>query len=366
MDNLLNLKGNFDEIKEIRFNIKNIFNNLSIKIKDLKNLYVTFINRNTKTNFLLGLDSFHFQNKLIDIEFECMKKMFLLVNNRMYCEYYKLHKVILAYIIKNISDKKVIESCKSKREYPVYKDLEPYKEYDFDLINDLHHDILQIISELQGYLLIKERELKNDEQKSFSGLNIDNFINTSRYNNALLKEQISLFIEYLKVFHKYHNKYLTRFNLKVKLMYGQIQADIKLEESRMPKYNDTDSYTNTLKDVTDIQNLSRYKINTGNINNEKIPTTINGEEEKEIKDFIHTEEDSPNMKNELNNILTSISSTSSQGSSNIVDDILTPRSNLSDIQDLCNNELTAEEKKKLKRKNKKQRQKEKKKGKKKA
>ena len=36
MDNLLNLKGNFDEIKEIRFNIKNIFNNLSIKIKDLK------------------------------------------------------------------------------------------------------------------------------------------------------------------------------------------------------------------------------------------------------------------------------------------------------------------------------------------
>ena len=103
-----------------------------------------------------------------------MKKMFLLVNNRMYCEYYKLHKVILAYIIQNISDKKVIESCKSKREYPIYKDLEPDKEYDFDLINDLHHDILQIVSELQGYLLIKERELKNDEQKSFSGLNIDN------------------------------------------------------------------------------------------------------------------------------------------------------------------------------------------------
>ena len=26
--------------------------------------------------------------------------------------------------------------------YPVYKDLEPYKEYDFDIINDLHHDII--------------------------------------------------------------------------------------------------------------------------------------------------------------------------------------------------------------------------------
>ena len=141
-------------------------------------------------------------------------------------------------------------------------------------------------------------------------------------------------------------------------MYGQIQADIKLEESRMPKYNDSESYTNTLKDVENIQNLSLYKINTGNINNEKIPTTINGDEEKEIKDFIHTEEDSPNMKDELDNILTSIPSASSQASSNNADDTLTPRSNLSDIYDLCNNELTAEEKKKLKKKRKKQRQKE--------
>ena len=82
-----------------------------------------------------------------------------------------------------------------------------------------------------------------DRQYSF-----DNFINTSRYKNALLKEQISLFIEYLKVFHNYHNKYLTRFNLKVKLMYGQIQADIKLEESKMPKY-DAHDYTSTYQNM---------------------------------------------------------------------------------------------------------------------
>ena len=89
-------------------------------------------------------------------EFECMKQMFTFVNNRMYCEYYKLYKVIHIYVTQNIVDKKIIETCKSKTEYPVYKDLEPYKEYDFDLIIDLHHDILQIISELQGHLILKD------------------------------------------------------------------------------------------------------------------------------------------------------------------------------------------------------------------
>ena len=73
---------------------------------------------------------------------------------------------------------------------------------------------------------------------------------------------------------------------------------------------------------------------------------------REIKDFIHSEEDSPNMKDELDNILTSIPSASSQASSNNADDTLTPRSNLSDIYDLCNHELTAEDKLKLKKKGK--------------
>ena len=291
MDSLLSLKESFNEIKDTRSNIQHVFQNLGSKIIDLKQLYVAFINRNTKTNFLVGLDSFYFQTKLIDIEHENMKTMFKLINNRMYCEYYKLHKVILNYINEHITDKKILEACKSKSEYPLYKDLEPYKEYDFDLIVDLHHDITQIIGELQGYLIIKERELKNDERKSSGGLNIDNFINTSKYNNALLKEQIFLFIEYLKVFHKYQNKYQTRFNLKLKLMYGQIQADITLEESRNLNV-DNSTYSSHIHQL-DIK-----------------PTTINNLEESEIRKFIHTDEDSPAMKGELNTILTSIPSAS--------------------------------------------------------
>ena len=343
MDSLLHLKNNFDEVKELRINIQHIFNNLTAKIADLKQLYITFINRNTKTNFLLGLDSFHFQTKLIDMEFDCMKKMFLLVNNRMYCEYYKLYKVISNYVIDHITDKKVAETCKSKTEYPVYKDLEPYKEYDFDLITDLHHDILQIISELQGFLLLKDRELKNDEAKSSSGLNIDNYVNTSKYNNALLKEQISLFIEYLKVFHKYHIKYLTRFNLKVKLMYGQIQADIKLEEARLPKHSLH-------------KQLTSEQIN--------IPTTINNFEETEIRNLIHTDEDSPTMKGELNNILTSIPSAENTiiySNETITEESIaeTMRKVIYNIIDtnIKEDEMTPEERKRKKNRDKKKRQK---------
>ena len=45
----------------------------------------------------------------------------------MYCEYFKLHKIIIEYICKNITDKKIIEIVKSN-DYPIYKDLEPFKE----------------------------------------------------------------------------------------------------------------------------------------------------------------------------------------------------------------------------------------------
>ena len=34
----------------------------------------------------------------------------------------------------------------------------------------------------------------------------------------------------MKVFHKFHIKYIHRFKLKTKLFYGQINADIKLEK----------------------------------------------------------------------------------------------------------------------------------------
>jgi large subunit ribosomal protein L5 len=38
-----------------------------------------------------------------------MKRLFLAINNRMYCEYFKLYKIIVSYISENTFDKKIME-----------------------------------------------------------------------------------------------------------------------------------------------------------------------------------------------------------------------------------------------------------------
>ena len=111
---LLKLKVDFNDIITIRNNVKNVFDILRIRIDKLHQIYAEFINNNKSEMFVFGLDSFQFQSKLIDIEYDDMKRLFLAINNRMYCEYFKLHKIIVEYITKNINDKKSVDFVKIK------------------------------------------------------------------------------------------------------------------------------------------------------------------------------------------------------------------------------------------------------------
>ena len=65
--------------------------------------------------------------------------------------YFKLHKIIVEYILTNIDDKKITDIVKVNN-YPVYKDLEPYKEYKFETILDIHENILNLLNILMGSL----------------------------------------------------------------------------------------------------------------------------------------------------------------------------------------------------------------------
>ena len=129
--NLEQLKRNFLTIKDIREKVINIFTILENYLLNLKKIYSEFVENNRQNLFVFGLDSFHFQSKLIDIEYEDMKRLFLAINNRMYCEYYKLYKIIAEYVKENINDKKTQDLIKVTNIFPVYKDLEPYKQYKF-------------------------------------------------------------------------------------------------------------------------------------------------------------------------------------------------------------------------------------------
>jgi hypothetical protein len=227
---LVKLKSEFNNIITIRNSVKNIFDILQLRIDKLKQFYSEFIRDSKNDMFIFGLDSFHFQSKFIDIEYDDMKRLFLAINNRMYCEYFKLHNIIAEYIIKNITDKKLKDTVKIHN-YPIYKDLEPFKEYKFEVIQDIHENILNFIGILNSTLSNRENELLIHKSKQSIGLNIDNFITTFNYNINIIREKIMMFISYIEFFHKMHTKYLKRFSNKIQLMHTHIDSDIRFDEN---------------------------------------------------------------------------------------------------------------------------------------
>jgi hypothetical protein len=285
MDVRLNsLKQDFTKIVDIKNDVEKTFCTLSDKIKKLDEFYAEFIKNNRQNLFMFGLDSFHFQGKLIDIEHEDMHRLFDSIINRMYCEYYKLCKIIVDYIQKNISEKKILELTAVNSNFPVYKDLEPFKKYDFDHIQNLHEHILVLLQAIHGYLLNKEHELKMHQNKNSIGLNIDNFVYTFNYTNILVREKLVLFITYIEFFHKLHNKNLKRFTTKLQLMFSQITNDVKFEDTAQMNKTRRKSMMETLESDNIGENLmTDLKTSMGN---ENLNSLSNDDETAQVVDSI--------------------------------------------------------------------------------
>lgn len=267
---LVKLKGDFNNIITIRSSIKNIFDILEVRIDKLRQIYSEFIKNNKNEMFIFGLDSFQFQSKLIDIEYADMKRLFLVINNRMYCEYFKLHKIIVEYISNNINDKHNIEITKINN-YPIYKDLEPFKEYSFEFILDIHENILNLLNVIISVINNKENELSIHKTKQHIGLNIDNFITTFNFSISVMREKIIMFINYIEFFHKLHSKYLKRFSNKIQLMYTHITNDIKFDDSvEISKHKKKELVDDFVKNNIDTTLLKELKTSIGSETNSEV------------------------------------------------------------------------------------------------
>ena len=281
---VVKLKSEFNDIINMRNIVKNVFDTLQIRIDRLTQIYADFIKTNKSENFVFGLDSFHFQSKLIDIEYDDMKRLFLAINNRMYCEYFKLHKIIVEYISKNVTDKKVSDLVKIHN-FPIYKDLEPFKEYKFEIILDIHENILNLLGILISILNNKENELSIHKTKQNIGLNIDNFITSFNFNISVMREKIMMFITYIEFFHKMHSKYLKRFSNKIQLMYTHISNDIKFDDS----VEITKNKKKELIDEFSTNNMDKTLL-------KELKTSIGSETNSEVSDTSNSTINTPNSK----------------------------------------------------------------------
>jgi len=295
------LKIDFTKVVDLKNENVKMFETLEGKIKQLKNIYTEFIKTNKQHLFIFGLDSFHFQGKLIDIEYDDMKRLYAAITNRIYCEYFKLYKIVVDYIVENITDdKKIVDLINVNNNYPIYKDLEPFKQYDFDIIQSVHETVITLLMSIYTYLLHKEHDLKLHQLKNETGLNIDNFIHTFNYNNVVLREKLILFITYIEFFHKLHTKYFRRFTTKMQLFMSQIMHDIKFEDSAEINKTKRKSMMETFaKDNVDNEILIELK---HSIVDEKTYPATPTSSESSMSDFnilnINTDKNDKNDKNE--------------------------------------------------------------------
>lgn len=278
---ITSLKLKFADLLKLRSDINNIFDTLDNKLNMLKDLYKKIVKSHSHEHHIFGIDSFYFQNNLIEIQLNGLKHVFLEIHNQMYCEYYNLYKRIQKYALNELDDTKIKGSSNFIKSFIPYKYLDCNKRYDINEIKELHFTIISCILELENILENKEINITHDKEKSDLGLNIDNIVYSELCVNSSLKSTIDMFLQYLSVFQDHNTKYFTRLLLKSKLQLGIVSEDIMLKSG---------GEMDLLKES--IENLS----------------VIKETEDTTLKNYINYEELSEDNKDVYNSIVSASSS----------------------------------------------------------
>lgn len=201
------MKDRFLEISSIRKQIQELFHRLEDKKKGMKENYATLVASND--NHFFGLDSFRFQVKLAENELAFLNDQFTLIDNRLYCDYYKLYNHVYEYYVENLPHGIV------KSVFPIYKDLEPTKVYETELVHKLYKDILTLIHKAYDTLDHEHRKRESEKRLTTSGIHIGNYVHNRVFTDTLIKTNIELFEQYLNTYFIYHMTFLV--NLKERL-----------------------------------------------------------------------------------------------------------------------------------------------------
>lgn len=222
---ITNLSTNFQDILALHSNIISKRSDLLGKLQDLKNTYNELVKQNTKKLFIFCLDSLFFQYKTLSIEMEDIARYLALINNRMYCDYYKLYKIILEQSTTELN-LDVANLSEDFKKYPHYKDLEQFHEYKMNDIIQLHSDILTSLKLLYSNYASKIKTMNEYNSNVSVGISINNFLHTLDHENSGLQEHIHLYINYLEYFHISHNGYLSKILGQVDGISSEIEENV--------------------------------------------------------------------------------------------------------------------------------------------
>lgn len=202
------LQNNFDSILLLNNKIEHEKQLMANKLTKLKEMHTTMSKSNSKQIFLFCLDSFYFQYKTFAIELDNLNKFNMMMKNRIYCDYYKLYKLIMRYISENREELQSVGTTNTV--LPVYKDLEPYFDYGIENVKLVHNMMLANIKDMYNVVIEKETTISQYTSKTHAGYSISNFVNTLNHENNVLKAQIDLYLNYISFFHISQKKQIKR------------------------------------------------------------------------------------------------------------------------------------------------------------
>jgi len=204
------------EFKDIMSSVKDIVSKRELvnkKLAHLKVQYNDMVKTNTKKIFMFCLDSFFYQYKMYSAELEQIESSRVMVNNRMYCEYYKLYGIITAYLKEiNLSYENKVAFLKQT---PAYKHLEPTLEYDLNDTESIYDNVVLLITHLNEKMCKNTAEIEGYNVGNKLGFSISNFVNTLRNENLILQGQIDLFMNYLSFFLNSQKKQYDRIDARM-------------------------------------------------------------------------------------------------------------------------------------------------------
>lgn len=249
-DYIKRLKSDFDDVIEIYESVLQIQKEFIDTSEFLKKKYNYFINldkdrpniekkfsteNSNETSFILGLDTFHFQKKIIDLEIHNISQVISLMNNQIYCNYYKLYKNIFKEM-SSIIEKKTSDIDPNK--YPKYNSLEPYSKYDISIIKQVHGNIVLIIEEIYKTISHKEDIIQKYSELSKSGISIQNIINSFKFEKNVFIEKMMFYIDYMFCYHSTQKGFLFKIKKNMENLKEQFLKEIIIHENRKSDTNE--------------------------------------------------------------------------------------------------------------------------------
>jgi len=197
---------------------------LYMRLRRWKHNYDELTLKNAKKHYLFCLDSFFFQYKIFLFEMDHFKKYMAFLNHRIYGDYYHLYSNMMEKY--HVIDQDLSMNPSVTHSKP--KELEPFFEYSLTEIANIHRGIVDTMVEMYRRFLKKQDTILLYTTKSDIGYSIFPFLNTLKYENLVVREQILLYQNHLSFFYETHSSFLQHLLVKMKEFKNRLNSHFQV------------------------------------------------------------------------------------------------------------------------------------------